>query len=77
MKEQILQILEGIRPDVDFKKETALMEEGVIDSFDIIQIISELNDNFDVNISVDELLPENFDSADAMAALIARLQSEQ
>ncbi len=77
MKEQITQILEGIRPDVDFKKETALMEEGVIDSFDIIQIISELNDNFDVNISVDELLPENFDSVDAMAALIARLQSEQ
>ncbi|MCD7946209.1 MAG: phosphopantetheine-binding protein [Clostridiales bacterium] len=77
MKEQILQILEGIRPDVDFKKENALVEEGVIDSFDIIQIISELNDNFDVNISVDDLLPENFDSADAMAALIARLQNEQ
>ncbi|MCD7886676.1 MAG: phosphopantetheine-binding protein [Clostridiales bacterium] len=77
MKEQILQILGEIRPDVEFEKETALMEDGVIDSFDIIQIVSELNDNFDVNISVDELLPENFDSVDAMVALITKLQSEQ
>ena len=46
--EKLLEILEGIRPDVDFRNETALIDDGILDSFDVVSIISELDDAFDV-----------------------------
>lgn len=76
MKEQVMKILEELRPDVDFAKETALIDDGVLDSFDIVSLVGELNDNFGVEINVDDLLPENFNSADAMVELVARMQEE-
>ena len=74
MKEQVMKILEELRPDVDFEKETALIDDGVLDSFDIVSLVGELNDNFNIEINVDDLLPENFNSADAMAELVAKMQ---
>ncbi len=74
MKEQLMSILEELRPDVDFTKETALIDDGVLDSFDIVSLVGELNDNFGVEINVDDLLPENFNSADAMLELITKMQ---
>ena len=76
MKEQLMSILEELRPDIDFTKETALIDDGVLDSFDIVSLVGELNDNFGVEINVDDLLPENFNSADAMVELVARMQEE-
>ena len=76
MKEQVMKILEELRPDVDFTKETALIDDGVLDSFDIVSLVGELNDNFNIEINVDDLLPENFNSADAMVELVARMQEE-
>ncbi len=76
MKEQVMKILEELRPDVDFAKETALIDDGVLDSFDIVSLVGELNDNFGVEINVDDLLPENFNSADAMVELVTRMQEE-
>ena len=76
MREQIMKILKGIRSDVDFENETALIDNGVLDSFDIISIVGELNDAFDVEINVDDLLPENFNSVAAMVELIGKLQEE-
>ena len=76
MREQIMKILKGVRSDVDFENETALIDNGVLDSFDIISIVGELNDAFDVEINADDLLPENFNSVAAMVELISKLQEE-
>lgn len=75
MREKVLQILEDIRSDVNFnKKDQKLIDDEILDSFDIISIVGEFNEEFDINISVDELLPENFNSLDAMVELITKLQ---
>ena len=72
--ERLLKILEGIRPDVDFTSETRLMDDGILDSFDVVSIISELNDEYDISIRVNELNPENFNSAEAIMKMIERLK---
>ncbi|MBO4321604.1 MAG: acyl carrier protein [Clostridia bacterium] len=74
VKEQIIEILTDINPDIDYETETALIDGGLLDSFDIVSLVGELNDTFDINITVVDLVPENFNSADAMAALVERLQ---
>ncbi len=76
MREQIMKILKDIRSDVDFEKEQLLIDNGVLDSFDIISIVSEFNDAFGVEINVDDLLPENFNNIGAMVELITKLQNE-
>ncbi|MBR3969321.1 MAG: acyl carrier protein [Clostridia bacterium] len=74
--EKILNILQEIRSDIDFQNEKKLIDDGLLDSFDIIQIVSTFNDEFDIEIDVDELMPENFNSVEAMKQLIERLQEE-
>ena len=73
---ELLAIMKDVRPDSDFEKETALIDDELLDSFDIITIVSEVNDHFGVEIDVDDLLPENFNSAEALYALICQLQDE-
>ena len=75
--ERLYEILEEVRSDVDFRNcKDKLIDDGVLGSFDIIAIIGELNEEFDIEISVDELLPENFNSPEAMMELIQKLQEE-
>ena len=74
MKEKVLAILKGVRKDVDFEKEAALIDDSILDSFDIISIVSDLNDEFGVDITADELEPENFNTLDAIVALVQSLQ---
>ena len=76
MKEQLLQILESAHPDVDYESQTRLIDDGILDSFDIIMVVTDIKDTFDVEITVENLQPENFNSVDAMMALITRLQEE-
>lgn len=76
MKEQLLTILDEIRPDVEFEKETKLIDDGILDSFDIISIVQEMNEAFNVEINVEELEPYNFNTVDAMVELIKKLQEE-
>lgn len=73
MKEQLLSILSELRADVDFENETALVTDGILDSFDIVSLVAELNAEFDITIGVDDLEPENFDTVDAMAELVKSL----
>lgn len=73
MKE-FYEILEEIRPDIDFKVETQLVDDGLLDSFDIVSIVSELNDYFDIAIRVTELSPENFNSAEAIYKMCMKLK---
>lgn len=76
MKEELIAILKEVRPDVDFEQETALIDGGILDSFDIVTLVAELNDTFDITVGVENLIPQNFNSADAMLAMIQRLQDE-
>ena len=74
--ETLLEILSELRPDVDFENETALITDGVLDSFDIVALVAELNDAFDIEIKPNNLIPENFNSVNAMMALIQQLQDD-
>ena len=69
---KILDILNEIRPDLDFNSEKQLVDQGLLDSFDLVSIISDLNDAFEINIRVNDLQPENFNSVEAMMALVER-----
>lgn len=73
MKEEVLAVLQSVRQDVDFLTETKLIDDGVLDSFDIISIVSELNEKFDIDITADELEPENFNTLDAIVSLVESL----
>ncbi len=75
MKEKILEILVDINDDIDYETETALIDDGVLDSFDIVSLVSELNSCFDINITVVDLVPENFNTLAAMTALVERLSN--
>lgn len=74
--EKLLEILKGIRPDVDFENETALIDDGILDSFDVVSIISELDDAFGVQVRITELDPENFNSAESIWKLVKELQAK-
>lgn len=77
MNNKIFEILKLIRPDLDFDKEQLLITDGLLDSFDIVSIISELNDSFDINIRVTDLKPENFNSLQAIQELVDFKLSEK
>ena len=72
----IIEILEEIRPDVEFENETSLVDGNVLESFDIVSLVSELSDEFDITIRPKDLVPENFNSVDAMTSLVEKLMDE-
>ncbi len=72
--EKLLKILTEIRPDVDFENETALIDDGILDSFDVVSIISELDDAFGVQIRITELDPDNFNSLESIWNLVQSLK---
>lgn len=76
MRETLMGILKDLRPEVEFEKETALIDGGILDSFDIVSLVGGINDAFDIEIQVEDLLPENFNSVDNMLELVAKLQAE-
>ena len=75
--EELLEILTDLHPEVDFETETGLIDNKVLDSFDIVSIVTEVNANFDVAIPAGEIVPENFNSAQALFDLIQRLSDEE
>ena len=74
--EALLNILSDLHPDVDFDTCTTLIDDKILDSFDIITIISEINEEFDVVIPAEEIVPENFNSAQALYDLVKKLEDE-
>ena len=68
--EKLYTLLEEIRPDVDFRNITTLVTDGFIDSFDIVSIIASIEDEFAVEITVDSMVAENFESAAAIMNLV-------
>ena len=73
MKE-LIQLLKEIRPDVDFENNTALIDQGVLDSLDIMEIVAEISDAFDITLSPADIVPANFHSAEALWQMIQRKQ---
>ena len=71
--EQLLDILSGLHPDVDFETEEGLIDRGILDSFDVVSIAAEIDAEMGVSLPAEELLPENFNSARALFDLIQRL----
>ena len=75
--EELMEILEDICPDVDFENETSLIDGKVISSFEILSIISEISETFGIKLSPAEIIPENFNSADALWKMIQRLKDKK
>ena len=74
--DKLIAILEELHPDVDFNTEDALIDGGILDSFDIVTLVAEIDAEFDVQIPAEELIPDNFNSAKALYALVERLMEE-
>ena len=72
--QKLLEILRDVNEDVDFENETALVDEGYIDSFDINVIIAALDEAYDIQIEVGDIEPENFNSAEAILVTVKRYQ---
>lgn len=76
MDERLLEILEDIQPEVDFETCTTLIDDHYLDSLSIISLIAELEEEFDITIPTVEIIPDNFNSAEKMWAMITRLMEE-
>jgi len=72
----LIEILSGLHPETNFDTCVTLVDDGILDSFDIITIVADINDVFDVAIPAEEIIPDNFNSAKALYALIERLSDE-
>lgn len=72
--DELLEILKEAKPDVDFASEKALIDGGVLDSFDVVQLVMKLNEEFDIEIGAEEITPANFNSAESLWAMVQRLQ---
>lgn len=75
--EELMEILEDICPDVDFETETSLIDGKVISSFEILSIISEISETYGIKLSPAEIIPENFNSAEALWKMIQRLRGKK
>ena len=74
--EKLLEILAQLHPEVDFATATDLVDDGILDSLDIVSLVSAIDSEFDVSIPAEEIIPENFNSASDLFALITRLDEE-
>ena len=74
--EKLIAILSSLHPDVDFESNDSLIDDGILDSLDIVTLVTEINATFDVIIPAEEVVPENFNSAEALMELITRLDDE-
>lgn len=75
--EKLLNILKDLHADIDFAAQEHLIDDMILDSMDLVSLIAEIHDEFDVVITAKDIIPANFNSADALYALIQRLESEE
>lgn len=76
-KEQILAILKEVKPTKNLEDVNDIIEGGYIDSFELMSLVMRLNDTFEIEITINELVPENFNSADAVSAMVNRLKGDK
>lgn len=75
--EELLEILQAMHPEIDFESCVTLIDDDILDSFDIVSLISDISDAYDVNIPAECITPENFNSAAEIYALIEKLENEE
>ncbi|MBR6229424.1 MAG: acyl carrier protein [Eubacterium sp.] len=76
IREEILKLLQELHEDVDFELEDALVDDKVLDSFDLVTLVTELNETFDVEVTAREFIAENFNSLDTLTDMIYNLMEE-
>ena len=76
MEERIIEILREIKENVDYRNEDRLVDGGILDSFDVVALVSELKGEFEIEIGIEDLTPENFNSVGTICNLVRRLQEE-
>lgn len=74
--EKVIEILTDMHPDVDFASEESLIDDGILDSLDIVSLVAAIDTEFGVTVPAEEIIPENFNSAEALWALITKLDEE-
>lgn len=72
MEQQIIKILAELRPEFDFTQNINFIEEGMLDSFDIVNLVSELDSKFGISIDGVDIIPENFSSVEAIKNLLLK-----
>ncbi len=72
MKEKVLEILENLRPEFDFTEDVDFIEEGMLDSFDVVTLVSDLDSTFGISIDGVDIVPENFSSVDSIINLLKK-----
>jgi acyl carrier protein len=72
MKETVIHILTEIRPEFDFNQNLNFIEEGMIDSFDVVNLVTSLDEKFGISIDGVDILPENFSSVDSIVSLLKK-----
>ncbi len=73
--EELLKLLKKIKPEINFEGNEHLIDNEELDSFDIVSIVSAINDEFDIEIGAGDIVPENFNSVEAMCQLIQKLEN--
>ncbi|MBE6686783.1 MAG: acyl carrier protein [Ruminococcaceae bacterium] len=71
--EQLKEMLEEKYPDIDFDNETKLVSDGILDSIEVVSIISEIEDMFDISVTMEYIQPAYFESVEAMWNMIEEL----
>lgn len=75
MKEKIIKILNGIRPEFDYSQDVNFLEEGMLDSFDLVNLVNELNNEYGIDIDGMDMIPENFGTIDDIVKVVSKYQS--
>ena len=76
VREELLEILEELHPDIDFESEEALVDDKLLDSFDVVTLVTEIGSAFDVELTAADMVPENFNSLGAMVDMIVRMMED-
>ncbi len=75
-RNELLEILSDLHPDIDFENEDELVTGKILDSFDLVSLVTEIDNAFEIEITAADLLPENFDSLDAITEMVERKLEE-
>ena len=75
-REQVLAILKEIKPTKNLENVTDIIEKGYIDSFELMSLVANLSEKFGIEITIEELIPENFNSVDAISKMVDTLKKD-
>ena len=76
MMEELLEVLSALKPEIEFQKEKNLIDDGLLESFDVITLIAEIEDRFEVEVPAEEIVPENFNTAEGIWELLEKIKRE-